>query len=67
MESERTCWAEGMGLTTDEVEALTLVSEEARRRGLDLDLDPRDVDGWAASLSAAGADDLADMVREVRS
>lgn len=32
MDSARTAWAEGMGLPEEQIEALTLVSEEATRQ-----------------------------------
>ena len=64
--SERTCWAEGMGLSDLQVEALTLISEEAAERGLDVDLSPHDVWAtWPIALFLAGAADLADRVREI--
>lgn len=64
--SERTCWAEGTGLLPADVDALTLVSEEAKRRGLEVDLDPTDVwSTWAAALEEAGAPDLAARVLEI--
>ena len=72
--SERTCWAEGMGLSEEEVEALTLVSEEAGRReraagGVAsgaLLLAPYDVDAWPTALEERGWLDLAARVREIR-
>lgn len=66
MDHARTCWAEGTGLDDDTVESLTEIAEEAQRRGLEVDLDPRDVwSTWPAELAHAGADDLADRVREI--
>lgn len=67
MDSARTAWAEGIeGLSEEQIEALTIVSEEAARRGLDVDLDPRDAwSSWPPALDDAGADDLADRVREI--
>lgn len=66
MDSARTCWANGTELSNESVEALTLVSEEAQRRGLVVDLDPRDVwQAWPVALAAVGANDLADQVRAI--
>jgi|HubBroStandDraft_3_1064219.scaffolds.fasta_scaffold462546_2 ribosomal protein L13E len=65
--SERTCWADGHGYTAEQIEALTLVSEEAERRGLEVDLPAHDLAEWIVELSRAGADDLVSRVREVQS
>ena len=66
MPSERTCWAEGQGIDDTTVEALTLIVEEARERGLGADvlyLPPGDVWGaWSIALEDAGAPDLAARV-----
>jgi hypothetical protein len=74
MDSARTCWAEGMNLPDEQVEALTLVSEEAGRReafaggvaGDALLLAPWDVDSWPLVLEERGWNDLAAWVREIR-
>jgi hypothetical protein len=66
MASERTCWAEGQGLSEEIVEALTLIAEAAGRRGIDAELPPGDVWSWSAILSEAGATDLADRVTAIR-
>lgn len=66
MAPERTCWAEGVGLTQEQIEALTLISEEVKARGLEVGLDPRDVwAAWPPALSEVGAVDLADRVRQI--
>lgn len=71
MDSARTCWAEGMGLSEENVEALTLISEEASRRAMANEdraevpvLPPGDVWGaWPSELKSFGYHDLADRVR----
>jgi hypothetical protein len=75
MASERTCWAEGLGLTEEQVEKLTEIAEaaDARYRAMaeqngnakvGLNLDPRDVwSEWITELGIVGFDDLADRVR----
>lgn len=66
MDSARTVWAEDSNLDADTVEALTEIAEEARARGLEVDLGPRDVfSGWPIELELVGADDLAERVREI--
>ena len=77
MASERTAWAEGLGLTEEQVEELTLVCEEATQRRNNreridsnehwdnLYLPPNDVGAWPAELESHGADDLAERVRAV--
>lgn len=68
MASERMAWAEGMGLSVDEIEALTQIAEESHRRAGDErpTLAPGDVDSWPAALEEAGQHDLATRVREIR-
>lgn len=64
--SERTAWAEGMGLGDALVDALTLIAEESARRLGDArpELPPGDVRSeWPQRLEAAGQQDLADHVR----
>jgi len=66
--SERTCWAEGLGLTEEQIEALTLIGEEAAARNTSryLDLNPRDVWGaWPPALREAGLADLAERVERL--
>lgn len=54
--SERTCWAEGLGLDESAIGALTLIAEEATDRSRrSLFLDPRDVwSAWPPALEEAG-------------
>lgn len=65
--SERTVWAEGMGYSVEEVEALTLIYEAAYERGFDGELPAGDLTSWACSLERAELDDLAAKVRELPS
>ena len=66
MDSARTCWAEGKGLSEEQVEDLTLVAEESDRRlGEDRrDSLPRDPCDWAGTLESLGQEDLAERVRQ---
>jgi hypothetical protein len=65
MASERTVWAEGLGYTDEQVEALTLISDEAKTRGFEGALPPGDPTGWACALDAAELPDLAQRVRDL--
>lgn len=69
MDHAKTCWAEGLVLPIEQVEALTLVSEESARRGGERrsELDPHDVDSWPAVLEESSQLDLAERVRQIRS
>ena len=65
MASERTVWADGMGLSDSVVEELTLIAEESERvMGESRPTLPADdVRSWALYLEEAGLDELAKRAR----
>lgn len=65
MASEQTVWAEGLGYTDAQVEALTIIADEAKARGFEGALPPGDPSEWACALDAAELADLAQRVRDL--
>ena len=73
MDSARTVWAEGYGFSVEQVEALTVIAEDATRRcrtsdvhcGTQPDLMTSDLSQWAAELERFGFEDLASQVQNI--